>query len=50
MCICIPKAKSFVAERSKYKIMNTLIIENGEGDGTLRQCSCRENPMDGGAW
>ena len=27
MCICIPKAKSFVAERSKYKIMNTLIIE-----------------------
>ena len=23
---------------------------NGEGDGTLLQYSCLENPMDGGAW
>ena len=22
----------------------------GEGDGTLLQYSCLENPMDGGAW
>ena len=22
----------------------------GEGDGTPLQCSCLENPMDGGAW
>ena len=22
----------------------------GEGNGTLLQCSCLENPMDGGAW
>ena len=22
----------------------------GEGDGTPRQYSCLENPMDGGAW
>ena len=22
----------------------------GEGDGTLLQCSCLENPMGGGAW
>ena len=24
--------------------------ELGEGDGTPFQCSCLENPMDGGAW
>ena len=24
--------------------------ETGEGDGTLLQYSCLENPMDGGAW
>ena len=23
---------------------------NGEGNGTPLQCSCLENPMDGGAW
>ena len=23
---------------------------SGEGDGPPLQCSCRENPMDGGAW
>ena len=22
----------------------------GEGNGSLLQCSCLENPMDGGAW
>ena len=22
----------------------------GEGNGTLLQCSCLENPMDGGTW
>jgi len=22
----------------------------GEGDGSLLQCSCLENPRDGGAW
>ena len=26
------------------------IVLNGEGDGTPLQCSCLENPMDGGAW
>ena len=25
-------------------------IVNGEGNGTPLQCSCLENPMDGGAW
>ena len=23
---------------------------DGEGNGSLLQCSCLENPMDGGAW
>ena len=23
---------------------------NGEGNGNLLQCSCLENPRDGGAW
>ena len=25
-------------------------MSTGEGDGTLLQYSCLENPMDGGAW
>ena len=27
-----------------------LKIINGEGNGTPLQCSCLENPMEGGAW
>ena len=27
-----------------------LEISSGEGNGTPLQCSCLENPMDGGAW
>ena len=27
-----------------------LIVPFGQGDGTPLQCSCPENPMDGGAW
>ena len=26
------------------------VLSNGEGNGTPLQYSCRENPMDGGAW
>ena len=29
---------------------NTLSQESGEGNGTLLQYSCLENPMDRGAW
>ena len=32
----------------KEEINNNTII--GEGNGTPLQCSCLENPMDGGAW
>ena len=27
-----------------------VMIWHGEGNGTPLQCSCLENPMDGGAW
>ena len=27
-----------------------LELNRGEGDGTPLQCSCLEDPMDGGAW
>ena len=29
---------------------NNLCINNGEGNGNPLQCSCLENPRDGGAW
>ena len=35
-------------------IVYSLLLESsipwGEGNGTPLQCSCLENPMDGGAW
>ena len=30
--------------------MKSPTISIGEGNGTLLQYSCLENPMDGGAW
>ena len=33
-----------------FKIYRSLMILLGEGNGTALQCSCLENPMDGGAW
>ena len=30
--------------------MHVIELFGGEGDGTLLQYSCLENPMDGGAW
>ena len=26
------------------------MLDSGEGDGNPLQCSCLENPRDGGAW
>ena len=31
-------------------IYKVLVGEAGEGNGNPRQCSCLENPRDGGAW
>ena len=35
---------------SKFSVYNFLDMLSGEGNGTPLQCSCLENPMDGGAW
>jgi len=35
----------------KYKLLIfPPVLHSGEGDGTLLQYSCLENPIDGGAW
>ena len=38
VCVCI------------YFLENYLMPYNGEGDGTLLQYSCQENPIEGEAW
>ena len=45
MDMCPPYLYSFPS--CYYDRLRQLI---GEGDGTPLQCSCLENPMDGGAW
>ena len=35
---------------SKFRIYALVFSIGGEGNGTLLQYSCLENPMDGGAW
>ena len=52
------QAKNVVAtvknEKVVYNCINDFILHyylfTGEGNGTPLQCSCLENPMDGGAW
>ena len=39
----------FLLERGR-QIKVEVEIQSGEGNGTLLQCSCLENPRDGGAW
>ena len=41
----------YLKKQEKSQINNlTLHLKHGEGNGTPLQCSCLENPMDGGAW
>ena len=55
ICICMLKMTSLFAQisiphlRDKY-IYSFLYISLGEGNGSPLQCSCLENPRDGGAW
>ena len=35
---------------SDYYFLANFSTDLGEGNGTPLQCSCLENPMDGGAW
>ena len=37
-------------EGGRRKKKNNLKWQHGEGNGNPLQCSCLENPMDGGAW
>ena len=36
--------------RKRLHLWLLLAVSQGEGNGTPLQCSCLENPMDGGAW
>ena len=36
--------------KSLSPILKVILNVNGEGNGNPVQCSCLENPMDGGAW
>ena len=43
----------WTARRSNQSILRKSVMSvhwDGEGNGTLHQYSCLENPMDGGAW
>ena len=46
---CSPwgRYKSDATERLHFHF---LLSHNGEGNGNPLQCSCLENPRDGGAW
>ena len=33
-----------------FIMLSSLYADFGEGDGNPLQCSCLENPRDGGAW
>ena len=41
---------TIATKRIKYLGINLPKETNGEGNGTPLQCSCLENPRDGGAW
>ena len=45
--VCIPCIPLFIA--ALFTISGTWNLEAREGNGTLFQYSCLENPMDGGA-
>ena len=47
LCACIPGASFIVLISSSYKDTSQI---GGEGNGNPLQCSCLENPRDGGAW
>ena len=41
---------SALAQVNIVSHFNDVVSSLGEGNGTLLQYSCLENPMDGGAW
>ena len=58
-CTCIRNLYNCLARKEKGNIYSLALVHShsravqvltGEGNGTPRQYSCLENPMDGGAW
>ena len=48
---CNLKNESTISVRFQGKPFNLTVIQvYGEGNGNPLQCSCLENPVDGGAW
>ena len=43
-------AMDFKSQKSEPENNKAIVNRNGEGNGTPLQCSCLENPRDGGAW
>ena len=39
-----------ISVKNVFGVLRVNVLNLGEGNGTLLQCSCLENPMDGGAW
>jgi len=42
--------KTEIDSAVENKLMETVKLKGGEGNGTPLQYSCLESPMDGGAW
>ena len=47
---CLKVVKSYSQSTLKKEEQVGLLQRGGEGTGTPLQCSCLENPRDGGAW
>jgi len=46
-----PASGSFqMSQLQIFKFVPFILLSNGEGNGNPLQCSCLENPRDGGAW
>ena len=49
LCICVAEASTYILSLEKCLFRSPVYFFR-EGNGTLLQYSCLENPMDGGAW
>ena len=57
LCVCSPLEGVFLLKYFHFSFLISLLClwiilqwRNGEGNGNPLQCSCLENPRDGGAW
>ena len=47
VCACVCKGETYI-EKVPQKLL--CLANGGEGNGNPLQCSCLENPRNGGAW